>query len=209
MGDKLHKRLGIFGGTFDPPHVGHLILAMEALDQLHLDRVLWVLAPDPPHKQGKKIAPTDTRLRMVNASIGNDDAFELSRVDVDRPGPHYVLDTIKILHEQHHDAELIFLLGGDSLRDLPTWNEPLQFLDACDGLGVMHRVGEKIDMRNLEKLLPGITQKVEFIEAPILEISSNNIRRLIAQGKPFRYYLTPQVYGIIQSEGLYREIEDD
>ena len=94
------QRIGIFGGTFDPPHVGHLILAMEASDQLELDRVLWVLTPDPPHKQGKKITAIETRIKMVQAAIDDDANFILSKVDINRPGPHYVLDTMRILHEQ-------------------------------------------------------------------------------------------------------------
>jgi len=202
-----HLRLGIFGGTFDPPHVGHLILAMEAYDQLHLDKVLWVLTPNPPHKIGKLSTAANTRLRMVKASIGEDPAFELSRVDIDRPGPHYMSETVNLLHQQYPAAELVFLMGGDSLHDLPSWHEPMEFVQACDRLGVMHRVGEKINLELLEKSLPGISPKVEFIEAPILEISSNKIRQLISLGKPYRYYLLPNVYEIIQTGGLYQEIE--
>jgi nicotinate-nucleotide adenylyltransferase len=203
-----HLRLGIFGGTFDPPHVGHLILAMEAYDQLNLDKVLWVLTPNPPHKIGKLITPTNLRLHMVSESIRGDPAFELSRVDVDRPGLHYMRETVNLLHKQYPEAELVFLMGGDSLHDLPSWHEPKEFVQACDRLGVMHRVGEKINLELLEKSLPGITQKVEFIEAPILEISSNKIRQLVSLGKPYRYYLLPHVYEIIKKSGLYREIEE-
>jgi nicotinate-nucleotide adenylyltransferase len=204
-----HLRLGIFGGTFDPPHVGHLILAMEAFDQLHLDKVLWVLTPNPPHKIGKVITPANDRLRMVSASIAQDPAFELSRVDIDRPGPHYVRETVNLLHQKFSEAELVFLMGGDSLHDLPTWHEPKEFIKECDRLGVMHRVGEKINLDLLEKALPGISSKVEFIEAPILEISSKKIRQLVSQGKPYRYYLLPTVYEIIQTSGLYRENEKE
>jgi nicotinate-nucleotide adenylyltransferase len=204
-----HLRLGIFGGTFDPPHVGHLILAMEAYDQLHLDKVLWVLTPNPPHKIGKQITPANDRLCMVSASIAEDPAFELSRVDIDRPGPHYVKETVNLLHQQFPEAELVFLMGGDSLHDLPTWYEPKEFIKECDRLGVMHRVGEKINLELLESALPGISSKVEFIEAPILEISSKKIRQLVSQGKPYRYYLLPNVYEIIQTSGLYREKEKE
>jgi nicotinate-nucleotide adenylyltransferase len=86
-------RIGIFGGTFDPPHVGHLILAMEASDQLDLDQILWVLTPDPPHKKGKKITSLEVRIRMVKTAIDNDPGFTFSYVDINRPGPHYVLDS--------------------------------------------------------------------------------------------------------------------
>ena len=206
---KNHPRLGIFGGTFDPPHVGHLILAMEAYDQLNLQKILWVLTPNPPHKLGKKIVSSNIRLRMVLESIDGDPAFELSRVDLNRPGPHYVLETMKLLHQQYPSTVLVFLMGGDSLRDLPTWHQPLEFVQACDGLGVMHRIGESINLSELEKNIPGISEKVEFIEAPILEISSKKIRHLILQKKPYRYYLPPPVYEIIQSEGLYKEMAND
>jgi nicotinate-nucleotide adenylyltransferase len=204
-----HLRLGIFGGTFDPPHVGHLILAMEAYDQLNLDKVLWVLTPNPPHKIGKLITPANDRLSMINASIAQDAAFELSRVDIDRPGPHYMSETVNLLHQQFPEAELVFLMGGDSLHDLPTWHEPKEFIKECDRLGVMHRVGEKINLEFLESALPGISPKVEFIEAPILEISSKKIRQLVSRGKPYRYYLLPNVYEIIQTNGLYRECEKE
>jgi nicotinate-nucleotide adenylyltransferase len=154
-----HLRLGIFGGTFDPPHVGHLILAMEAYDQLNLDKVLWVLTPNPPHKVGKLITPANDRLHMINASIAQDAAFALSRVDIDRPGPHYMSETVNLLHQRFPEAELVFLMGGDSLHDLPTWHEPKEFIKECDRLGVMHRVGEKINLEFLESALPGISLK--------------------------------------------------
>jgi nicotinate-nucleotide adenylyltransferase len=208
-GKNSQMKLGIFGGTFDPPHVGHLILAMEAFHQLNLDKVLWVLTPNPPHKIGKVITSTEIRLEMVNASIGDDPAFVLSRVDIDRPGPHFMRDSVELLRLEYPESDLVFLMGGDSLRDLPTWHEPLEFVESCDHLGVMHRVGERINLDLLEKSIPVISEKVEFIEAPILEISSQKIRQLISQGKPYRYYLLPSVYTIIESRGLYRELNVD
>ena len=199
------ERLGIFGGTFDPPHVGHQILAMEAYDQLQLDRVLWVLAPNPPHKLGKKISSLEVRIEMVQAAIDDDEIFEFSRVDIDRPGPHYVLDTMRILREQRPGAELVFLMGGDSLHDLPTWHKPDEFIDACDYLGVMHRPGEVIHLEALEARFPGLSAKVEFIEAPLLEISSNQIRSLAINGSPFRYYLPFEVFKIVETKNLYQK----
>ena len=202
---KIKPRIGIFGGTFDPPHIGHQILAMEAYDELKLDTLFWVLAPNPPHKLGLRIAPLRLRIKMVKAAIQYDDIFEFSSVDIDRPGPHYVLDTLRIFKLQHPEAELFFVLGGDSLRDLHTWHEPHEFVDACDWLGVMHRPGGKIDLADIEKTFPGITQKILFIEAPLLEISSNQIRKLISSGKPYRYYLPPEVYKIIIENNLYKD----
>ena len=206
---KKFERIGIFGGTFDPPHIGHQILAMEAYDELKLDKLFWVLAPQPPHKIGKKITPIDIRIQMVQAAIQHDEVFEMSTVDIDRPGPHYVLDTVKIFRSLFPQATLIFLIGGDSLRDLPEWHQPREFLDACDKLGVMHRPGEKLHLDELEKKLPGLSQKVEFIEAPLLEISSNLIRQLVAAGKPFQYYLPQEVYKIVKEKNLYRKETQD
>jgi len=197
--------LGIFGGTFDPPHIGHLILAMEACDELQLDHVLWVLEPNPPHKIGKKITPLEIRIEMVRAAIGSDRMFVFSTVDIDRPGPHYVLDTMKILREQYPKAELTFLMGGDSLHDLPTWHEPDAFIAACDAIGVMRRPGEVVHLTDIEQHFADIASKLKFIEAPLLEISSNQIRQLVSNGKPYRYYLPNAVFRIVQEKQLYLE----
>ncbi|MDO9129181.1 MAG: nicotinate-nucleotide adenylyltransferase [Anaerolineales bacterium] len=196
--------LGIFGGTFDPPHLGHLILAAEAHQQLSLTRLLWVLTPDPPHKQAAPILPLAHRLTMLQLAISGDADFELSRVEMDRPGPHYALDTLNLLAEQNPGAEMVYLMGGDSLRDLPTWHRPADLLSACRYLGVMRRPGDNIDLPALEAILPGITSKVRFLEAPLLDISSRQIRQRIAEGHPFRYYLPPAVYRYIVRHQLYR-----
>lgn len=197
-------RIGVFGGTFDPPHLGHLILACEAYDQLRLDKLLWVLTPDPPHKQGKLISPDEIRLEMVLAAIQDEPVFELSRVEIDRPGPQYAVDTIRLLHEQFPGAALVYLIGGDSLQNLPTWFRSQDLVDETDEFGVMHRPDELVDLTHLETALPGISAKVRFVNAPLLEISSSEIRERANQGRPFRYYVSPAVYRIIQKRRLYR-----
>ena len=143
------QTIGIFGGTFDPPHLGHLILAAEAYAQLGLERCLWVLTPDPPHKQGQSITPLKHRLAMLKLAIAGDPQFELSTVDLDRPGPYYAVDTVKILAAQIPGANLVYLMGGDSLRDLPKWHLPADFVDACHAIGVMRRPGDDIDLPDL------------------------------------------------------------
>ena len=198
------NHLGIFGGTFDPPHIGHLILAGEARYQLRLDRLLWVLTPNPPHKQHQYITPLERRLEMVQAVLTDAPDFELSRVDIDRPGPHYTLDMVRLLRDRHPGAELAYLMGGDSLTDLHTWHRPVDFVAACDRLGVMRRPGEDIDLAAIEARVPGVSDKVRFIDAPLLEIASSEIRERIAEGAPFRYYLPAVVYDIIESANLYR-----
>lgn len=198
-------RLGIFGGTFDPPHLGHMILAMECRWQLALDRVLWVLTPDPPHKKGQYITPIDIRLRMLQLALRTAPEFELSRVDIERPAPHYAIDTVLTLRHKHPSDEIIYLMGADSLEDLPNWHLPRQFITACDRIGVMRRPGEPDDLSILEQELPGITGKVEFVRAPLLEISATEIRRRAGMGVPYRFYLLPEVYHLIQSEYIYQE----
>src|SRR5574341_1969042 len=183
------ERIGIFGGTFDPPHLGHLILASEARAQLKLTRLLWVLTPIPPHKLRQPISSLDDRLAMLKLALADEPAFELSTVEIGRRGPHYTVDTLKLLPEQNRGADLILLLGGDSLRDLPTWHRPADLVAACRQIGVMRRPGDSIDLSALERKIPGIRAKVRFIEAPLLEIASREIRQRAAKGRPFRYYL--------------------
>jgi nicotinate-nucleotide adenylyltransferase len=200
-------RLGIFGGTFDPPHIGHLILACEALSQLQLDRLLWVLTPDPPHKQNRSVSSLEQRLALVEAALAQDDSFELSRVEIDRPAPHFAADTIELLQAQYPDASLIYLIGGDSLRDLPTWREPQRFLRNVAGLGVMRRPGDRVNLAKLEKALPGLCDKLQMIDAPLLEIASSDLRLRIASGRPYRYYLPPAVYQLIIDRGYYTQAQ--
>jgi nicotinate-nucleotide adenylyltransferase len=196
-------RLGVFGGTFDPPHLGHLILAGEALDQLKLDRLLWVLTSAPPHKSHQFVSPTPVRLELLQAVLGNNPDFELSRVDIDRPAPHYAADTVQLLRRQYPETELIYLMGGDSLRDLPTWYRPQEFLDGCTGLGVMRRPGDEINLERLDAVLPGIAKKIQFINSPLLEISSKQIRERIHSGHAYRYYLPDTVFRLIDEKRLY------
>ncbi len=202
------KRLGIFGGTFDPPHVGHLILASEARDQLNLDCTIWVLTPDPPHKQGSDIASLEHRLAMVKLAIGDDDGFKLSHVDIDRPGPHYAVETVALLRQEYPDCELIYLMGGDSLQDLPQWYRPEEFLSILDGIGVMRRPGDEIDLTNLIDELPMLPDKLHFVTAPLLEISAHQIRGRVFENHAFRYYLLPAVYRYIKENGIYRDRTD-
>ena len=202
------EKIGIFGGTFDPPHIGHQILAMEAYAEMNLDALFWVLAPQPPHKQGKQITSLEIRIEMVKEAINEDPIFKFSSVDISRPGPHYVVDTMRIFRSLYPTAELFFIMGGDSLHDLATWHAAREFVDACDRFGVMHRPGEVIELSEIEKALPGITSKIHFIEAPLLEISSNQIRKLVSEGKPFRYYLPKAVYDIVVRQDLYLHTEN-
>jgi nicotinate-nucleotide adenylyltransferase len=195
--------IGIFGGTFDPPHIGHLTLSAETRAQLGLDRLLWVLTPNPPHKQGQPITKLDHRLAMVELAISDNHQFELSTVEIDRPGPHYALDTVNIISEQNPSAELVYLMGGDSLRDLPAWYRPTDLVAALRFVSVMRRPGDSIDLPALEIIIPGLAAKVRYVDAPLLDISAHEIRQRIVDGRPFRYFLPPAVYDYIVKHNLY------
>jgi nicotinate-nucleotide adenylyltransferase len=199
------EQIGLFGGTFDPPHLGHLILASEAYSQLELDRLLWILTPEPPHKLDQSITSISHRLAMVKLAIEGNPTFELSRVELDRPGPHYTLDTVELIAEQYPDSDVTPIIGGDSLRDLPKWNRPRELLQACHWVGVMRRPGEQENLEVLEKDLPGISSKVHYVDAPLLEIASREIRSRVLGGKPFQYYLHPEVYEYIRENRLYQQ----
>jgi len=198
-------RLGIFGGTFDPPHLGHLILAEEARYQLNLDRILWLLTPVSPLKTDAVISPLELRLELLEAALKNNPYFEVSRIDIDRPQPHYAFESVKILKDEYPGEQVVYLIGGDSLEDLPSWERPGELAALCDQIGVMHRPGSPIDLDRLEKQVPGLTAKVVWVESPLFGISGRGIRKRLHAGGPVRYYLPGAVHQIIQEKGLYRE----
>lgn len=198
------ETLGIFGGTFDPPHLGHLILAAEALNQLKLTRLLWVLTPQSPLKVGQELTALNHRLEMLKRAISATPEFELSTLEFERPGPHYTIETLGLLQEKYPSTRLVLLIGGDSLRDLPVWNRPQEIITALSAFGVMRRPNDNLDLEHLEQLYPGLSAKIRFVDAPQLEISASTIRQRIANGGHFRYYLPSAVYDYIQQNKLYR-----
>lgn len=197
-------KIGLFGGTFDPPHIGHLVLASEAVHQLGLARLLWMLAPDPPHKQEQPITPLPHRLEMLQRMIVGNPVFELSLLEIDRPGPHYTIDTVRLLAKQEPNADIVLLIGGDSLRDLTTWRLYTDLVAEVAKIGVMRRPGEPFDLTALEEKIPGLTEKVAFIDASFQHVSSTELRHRIETGGVYRYYLFPSVYEYIESNHLYR-----
>ena len=196
-------RIGIFGGTFDPPHLGHLILASEVRYQLMLDRLLWVLTPAPPHKPDRPITPLEHRLAMVAAALSDAPDFELSTVEIDRPPPHYAIDTVRLLRAKFPGDALIFLMGGDSLRTLDEWHEAEALVAELDGIGVMRRPEDQVDLTDIGARLPGVAEKTHIVLAPLLDIASSDIRKRVREGAPYRYYVHPAVYELIEIEGLY------
>ena len=200
--------LGVLGGTFDPPHIGHLILAELARDQLGLERVLWVPAADPPHKQGQAITPAVQRVEMLEIALRSNPHFVLSRADLDRPGPHYTVDLLDILAGEYPEATFYFLMGGDSLRDLPTWHRPERLIEQCT-LAVMPRPYREFDMDVLEASLPGIRSRVVVIESPLVDIAARQIVGRVRAGRTIRYLVPDSVGDYISTHRLYRSHKEE
>lgn len=196
-------RLGIFGGTFDPPHHGHLIIATEVRHALALDRVLFLPAGRPPHKRGAAVSPAEHRVSMTRLAIAGDPTFALCLDDVERGGPSYTADTLEALARQYPGAKLFFLMGEDSLRDLPTWRAPARILRAAR-LAVAARPGIATDLTALERLLPGISARVAFVPTPEIGIAARDLRARVAAGRPIRYQVPPAVEAYILAHSLYR-----
>jgi nicotinate-nucleotide adenylyltransferase len=133
--------------------------------------------------------------------------FELSTLEIDRPGPHFALDTVNFVADQNPSAEIAYLMGGDSLRDLPAWHQPAELVSALQCIGVLRRPGDSIDLLSLEKFIPGLTAKVRYLDAPLLDISAHEIRERVVHDRPFRYFLLPAVYDYIKEHNLYRDIQ--
>ncbi|MCI0712946.1 MAG: nicotinate-nucleotide adenylyltransferase [Chloroflexi bacterium] len=196
------KRIGIFGGTFNPPHIGHLILAETAADNLELDCVYFVPAAEPPHKVGMPRAPVEDRVKMVEASIAGNQRFRLSRKDVDRPGPHYAVDMLQLFHDEYPEADLFFLMGSDSLRDLLAWHQPERIIEMTQ-LVVMQRPAIYPDLASLTKELPALLSRLYFLNAPEIEVSSTQIVHLLKDKRSVRYLVVPDVLSYIIEHELY------
>lgn len=200
------RRFGIVGGTFDPPHYAHLILAEHAREELDLERVLFVPAGIPPHKEYTRLS-VEHRLNMLQLAIEDNPVFAISRVDVDRPGPHYSIDMVNLLREQYPGVEFTFIMGEDMFNDLPNWEraEGL-FTDGRLKVAVMRRLGSMGVLRAdaHEDTLPGLALTVTMLASPLIEISSTDLVRRIREGRSARYLLPDAVLMYIQEHNLYR-----
>ncbi|MBK8135340.1 MAG: nicotinate-nucleotide adenylyltransferase [Anaerolineae bacterium] len=207
MTDLLHY--GIVGGTFDPPHIAHLILGEHGFEELNLTKVLYVPAGTPPHKDGTR-TPDFHRAAMTQIAIGDNPRFELCRVDLDRPGPHYTVDMMAILRQKYPGAEFTFIMGEDMFKDLPNWKraEGL-FTGGQLKVAVMRRLGVKGILRadQHEDTLPGLSEHVTMLKSPLVEISSTDIARRIREGQSGRYIVPDAVLGYIRQHHLYEDIE--
>ena len=199
------KRIGILGGSFDPPQMGHLILAEYSRESLNMDHILFVPVADHPIKKGEIRLPIKHRLAMLALAIEDNPHFSISRVDIDRNGPHYSADTVKILRAQNPQAELFFVMGGDNLRSLPTW-ERAQELYACCRLAVMKRADEDIAADMHGEMLPGLAKQVDIVDVPMLSVwlSSTFVVSRLRAGLSVRYLVPDKILDYIAANNLYR-----
>jgi nicotinate-nucleotide adenylyltransferase len=197
-------RLGILGGTFNPPHIAHLVCAQEALVALDLAAVTFVPAGSPPHKQIESDPGIEHRLALCDRAVAGDERLRVSRVDVDRPGPSYTVDTLRALHEREPEHDLTFIVGGDMALTFSQWREPEAVLGLAE-LGVAEREGvRRADIVESLSGLRGGAERVRFFDMPRLDVSSSMLRRRVADGRPLRYLVPEAVAGYVAAEGLYR-----
>ncbi len=196
-------KIGVLGGTFDPIHIGHLIIAEEARLRLGLGEVIFVPAGQPYFKGGKAIAPAQCRLEMTRLAISSNPYFQVSSIEVDRPGPSYTVDTIAALRNKlGAGAEIFFIMGADALMELPLWKEPARILAMCR-LVAVRRPGRIIDLSSLDSSLPGASARIVFLDAPEIGISSTEIRSRVSRGLSIRYLVPEEVEEYIRRNGLY------
>jgi nicotinate-nucleotide adenylyltransferase len=199
------ERIGLLGGTFNPPHVAHLVCAQEAFVQLGLDRVIFVPVHEPPHKEVEADPGVEHRVELCRRAVAGDERFAVSRIEADVPGRSYTVDTLRRLHESSPGNELTFIVGGDMAHALPTWHEPEAVL-ALARLGVAEREG--VRRADIVERLAGLgdADRIRFFDMPRLDISSSIIRRRVAAGRPIRYLVPDAVAEYIESARLYEAV---
>ena len=197
---------GVLGGTFDPIHLGHLVVAEEVRSQLGLAEVLFIPTGQPWLKSDRAVATARLRLEMVRLATRGNPHFKVSTIETDRPGPSYTVDTMEMLWRQAGDgAELWFFLGGDALAELPKWKEPQRLIQLCR-LAAFARPGFPLPpLEPLELAIPGLSQRVTSVEVSQIDISATEIRRRVAQGVSIHDLVPEAVEGYIEEHGLYRE----
>ena len=197
-------RVGLLGGTFNPPHLGHLVCAQEAHAALGLDRVLLVPVHAPPHKEADGDPGAEARVELCELAVAGDERLAVSRAEADVPGASFTVDTLRRLHAHRPQDELTFIVGGDMAHSLPEWREPEAILDLAE-----LAVAEREDVRRdaiAERLagLRGAHERIRFFDMPRLDISSSLIRSRVAAGRPIRYLVPDAVASAIERTGIYR-----
>ncbi len=192
------KRLGVMGGTFDPIHHGHLVAASEVASLFHLDEVVFVPTGEPWQKEHRQVSPAEDRYLMTVIATASNPQFSVSRIDIDRGGPTYTLDTLRDLRAQHGDVDLFFITGADALAQIFSWRDAQELFDYAHFIGVT-RPGHTLSD-------PGVPEGgVSLVEVPALAISSTDCRQRVAQGEPVWYLVPDGVVRYINKRALYRD----
>lgn len=198
--------VGVLGGTFDPPHIGHLVIGDQALQQLGLDELWYTPVGQPTHKVGRPVSSAVHRVAMTRLAIATHARFRLCEDDVGRPDPHYSLTLMQLLRQRRPEHTFTFIIGEDSLADLPKWHQPAQLLDLVK-LAVAHRPGNRPDMAAIRTAVPDIDQRVRWVEAPLLDLSSTDMRLRLGSGRSTRYLLPKAVSDYALEHALYTSVD--
>lgn len=198
------KRIAVLGGTFNPVHHGHLIMAEQALWQFHLDQILWMPAGDPPHKPLTAGASTADRLAMVKLAIVDHERFACSELEIHRQGRSYTIETLRSLMQEQPDTQWYWIIGVDALRDLPQWHQAQELTQICHWI-----IAPRMDAGDAPEVLQMVAQKLpmlkaELLEAPTLTLSSTYLREQIQKGGSIRYLVPTAVEQYIRQHQLYR-----
>lgn len=198
------KRIGLLGGTFDPPHIGHLWLAETAVNQLNLESVLFLPVGEPPHKFENQLTAVAHRLQMTKLAIQNNPRFLLNSSDSERLPPHTTATLLPLIQAQYPAAQLWLLLGADSLRDFATWATPAKIIQRCR-LAVLDRPGVTVNWDDLETAVPGLNKAVDFLSGPTVALSATEIRNWAFTGNSLHYLVETAVVHYINQNQLYRQ----
>ena len=200
-------RVGIFGGTFDPVHLAHLVLAEQCREQGRLDEVRFLLAARPPHKPQPQTTYAQ-RVEMLTLAISGQPAFRVEEIERDRPGPSYTADTLELLHRSVPDAELVLIIGADSLHDMPLWYEPVRIIQQAELLVVARPDSAMMSAEELRGLLhldAAVPLRMQTAEVPLMAIASRDLRRRLREGRSVRFMIPRAVEAYIADKELYRE----
>jgi nicotinate-nucleotide adenylyltransferase len=204
MGPGQPRRIGVLGGTFDPVHNGHLYIANALRAALDLERVVWVPAGRPPHKTGQIVSSDRDRLAMLDLALAGSAVDQIDTIDIERSGPSYTADTLEILSASFAPARLFFLMGEDSLRDLPTWHDPERLLRTAE-LAVAARPGVAADLASVTRQIPTVRARVHLVPTEEIAISSSEIRRRVRNDLSIRGLVPAAVEAYVRDHGLYRQ----
>jgi len=198
--------LGLMGGTFDPVHSGHLVVAEEVRIGFGLDRVIFIPSARPPHKPGRVVTCPEHRYAMAILATASNPHFAVSRVEIERPGPSYSIDTVQHFRDADPDGKIFFITGADAIAEILTWKNPAGLIEICEFVAVTRPGYDLGDLQNLkQKIGADLLSRIHVFKATPIDISSTEVRRRLSQGLPVRYLVSDPVLEYIEKTGLYRE----